>query len=115
VGHISKSPGTWIRRSARAPAPVSTRWSRPRRVNGVAPLAYFEHLYEHLPLANTVAELEALLPWNVKPLLKSGRPLHDLTLHPSASRLAQTFCVYKHVLPGSLTEDRSLATALIPL
>jgi len=32
------------------------------RANGVAPLAYFEHLYEHLPLANTAADLKALLP-----------------------------------------------------
>jgi hypothetical protein len=42
------------------------------RANGVAPLAYFEHLYEHLPLATTAAELEALLPWNVKALLKAA-------------------------------------------
>jgi hypothetical protein len=40
--------------------------------NGVAPLAYFEHLYEHLSLATTAAELEALLPWNVKTLLKAA-------------------------------------------
>lgn len=42
------------------------------RANGVAPLTYFEHLYEHLPLATTAAELEALLPWNVKALLKAA-------------------------------------------
>jgi hypothetical protein len=28
-------------------------------------------IYEHLPRAVTVADLEALLPWNVKPLLKA--------------------------------------------
>jgi transposase len=42
------------------------------RVNGIEPLAYLTHLYEKLPLATTVAELEALLPWNVKPLLKAA-------------------------------------------
>jgi transposase len=43
------------------------------RANGVAPLAYFEHLYDHLPLANTVTDLKALLPWNVKSLLNATR------------------------------------------
>jgi hypothetical protein len=43
------------------------------QANGVAPLAYFEHLYEHLPLATTAAELEALLPWNVKAPLKERK------------------------------------------
>jgi hypothetical protein len=38
------------------------------RANGVEPLT---HLYEMLPLATTAADLEALLPWNVKPLLKA--------------------------------------------
>jgi len=39
------------------------------RANGINALAYFTYLYEHLPLATTAVELEALLPWNVKPLL----------------------------------------------
>ena len=42
------------------------------RANGVNALAYFTHLYEHLPLASTAIDLEALLPWNVKPLLKAA-------------------------------------------
>jgi transposase len=42
------------------------------RANGVNALAYFTYLYENLPRATTVAELEALLPWNAKPLLKSA-------------------------------------------
>lgn len=42
------------------------------RANGINALAYFTHLYEHLPLATTVTDLEALLPWNVKPLLKAA-------------------------------------------
>jgi transposase len=40
------------------------------RSNGVAPLAYFTHLYEHLPYATTAVDLEALLPWNLKTPLK---------------------------------------------
>lgn len=42
------------------------------RANGVNALAYFTYLYENLPRATTAAELEALLPWNVKPLLKAA-------------------------------------------
>jgi len=30
------------------------------------------HVYEQLPRATTLAELEALLPWNEKPLLKAA-------------------------------------------
>ena len=40
------------------------------RANGIEPHAYFDYLYTHLPEATTVEQLEALLPWNVKPLLK---------------------------------------------
>ena len=39
------------------------------RANGINALAYFTYLYERLPHATTAADLEALLPWNVKPLL----------------------------------------------
>jgi transposase len=42
------------------------------RANGINALAYFTYLYENLPRATTAAELEALLPWNVKPLLKAA-------------------------------------------
>jgi hypothetical protein len=35
--------------------------------------AYLTYLYEHLPRAATVADLEALLPWNAKPLLMAAR------------------------------------------
>lgn len=42
------------------------------RANGINTLAYLTHLYEQLPLASTAADLEALLPWNVKPLLKAA-------------------------------------------
>jgi hypothetical protein len=41
------------------------------RVNGLEPLAYLRYLLEELPKASTTAALEALLPWNVKPLLQA--------------------------------------------
>lgn len=42
------------------------------RVNGLEPYAYLLHLFEDLPKAHSVEALEALLPWNVKPILKTG-------------------------------------------
>jgi hypothetical protein len=39
------------------------------RANGINPHAYLTFLFEQLPRATTLAELEALLPWNVKLLL----------------------------------------------
>ncbi|HSY08993.1 MAG TPA: transposase [Steroidobacteraceae bacterium] len=40
------------------------------RANRINAHAYFTHLYEHLFLVTSVTDLEALLPWNVKALLK---------------------------------------------
>ena len=40
------------------------------KANGLEPLAYLTYLYTHLPSATTLEHIEALLPWNVKPLLK---------------------------------------------
>lgn len=40
------------------------------RANGVEPYAYLCYLFEHLPMATTIEALEALLPWNVKPILE---------------------------------------------
>lgn len=40
------------------------------RANEVEPFAYLSYLFERLPAATTVQEIEALLPWNVKPLLQ---------------------------------------------
>jgi len=42
------------------------------RANGINPHAYSTFLFEQLPRATTLAELEALLPWNVKLLLKAA-------------------------------------------
>jgi transposase len=43
------------------------------RVNGLEPYAYLLHLLEQLPTASTADALEALLPWNVKPVLQARR------------------------------------------
>jgi transposase len=43
------------------------------RVNGLEPYAYLLHLLEELPKATTAEALEALLPWNVKPVLRAHR------------------------------------------
>lgn len=42
------------------------------KANGLEPLAYLTHLYTNLAGATTLAQIEALLPWNVKPLLKQS-------------------------------------------
>lgn len=47
------------------------------RANGLEPFAYLQHVFERLPAATTVAEVEALLPWNVK------RPGHDSPKPPA--------------------------------
>jgi transposase len=41
------------------------------RVNGLEPYAYLRHLFEELPEASTAEALETLLPWNVKPALRT--------------------------------------------
>jgi transposase len=43
------------------------------RVNGLEPHAYLLYLFEELPKASTAEALEALLPWNVKALLRTHR------------------------------------------
>jgi transposase len=40
------------------------------QANGVEPYAYLRQVFERLPSARTVEDLEALLPWNVKAELK---------------------------------------------
>jgi transposase len=37
------------------------------RANDVEPYAYLHYLFEHLPAADTVEQIEAMLPWNVTP------------------------------------------------
>jgi transposase len=43
------------------------------RANGVEPCEYLSEVFEHLPLATTVEAIEALLPWNLKPILDTRR------------------------------------------
>ena len=43
------------------------------RVNDIEPYAYLNHLFEHLPAASTVEQIEALLPWNVKAMLEEQK------------------------------------------
>lgn len=43
------------------------------RANDVEPYAYLNYLFEHLPSACTVEQIETLLPWNVKPVLNEQK------------------------------------------
>jgi hypothetical protein len=43
------------------------------RENEVDRFEYLSYVFEHLPMATTVEALEALLPWNVKPILEERR------------------------------------------
>lgn len=45
------------------------------RANDLEPYAYLNYLFEHLPAASTVEQIEALLPWNVKPVLDEQKKL----------------------------------------
>jgi transposase len=54
------------------------------RANDVEPYAYLNYLFEHLPAASTVAQVEALLPWNVKALLDEQKKSQQRQ-HPSAA------------------------------
>lgn len=43
------------------------------RANGVEPFEYLSEVFEQLPTATTVEAIEALLPWNLKPILDTRR------------------------------------------
>ena len=43
------------------------------KANGLEPYAYLRHLFEKLPQAITLADVEALLPWNVAKATASRR------------------------------------------
>jgi len=45
------------------------------RDNGLEPYLYLRHLFEHLPQASTVEDLEVLLPWNVAAAIPLRAPL----------------------------------------
>src|ERR1700753_1260617 len=43
------------------------------RANGVEPFEYLSEVFEQLPAATTVEAIEALLPWNLKPILDARK------------------------------------------
>ncbi|MGH8746649.1 MAG: IS66 family transposase [Burkholderiales bacterium] len=45
------------------------------RANDVEPYAYLNYVFEYLPAASTVEQIEALLPWNVTPVLDQQKKL----------------------------------------
>jgi transposase len=59
------------------------------RANDVEPYAYLHYLFEYLPAASTVEQIEALLPWNVTPaqLAEHQQEQHQL-LHATARSTA---------------------------
>jgi len=54
------------------------------RANEIEPYAYLNYLFEHLPAASTVEQIEALLPWNLKALLEEQKKSQQRH-HPSAA------------------------------
>jgi transposase len=54
------------------------------RANEIDPYAYLNYLFEHLPAASTVEQIEALLPWNLKALLDEQKK-SPKRQHPSAA------------------------------
>ena len=55
------------------------------RANDVEPYAYMNYLFDHLPAASTVEQIEALLPWNVKAALEEQRNKKPQPLQPSVA------------------------------
>ena len=55
------------------------------RANEIEPYAYLNYLFENLPAASTVAQVEALLPWNVKSLLGEQKKKSQEPSQPSAA------------------------------
>lgn len=55
------------------------------RANDVEPYAYLNYLFEHLPAASTVAQVEALLPWNIKTVLDEQKKKTPERSQPSAA------------------------------
>jgi transposase len=55
------------------------------RANEIEPYAYLNYLFEHLPAASTVEQVEALLPWNVKAVLGAQKKKSQERSQPSAA------------------------------
>jgi transposase len=54
------------------------------RANDVEPYAYLNYLFEHLPAASSVEQIEALLPWNLKAMLDEQKKSPEAVLPPAA-------------------------------
>jgi transposase len=54
------------------------------QANGVQPYDYLHHLFEFLPAATTVEEIEAMLPWNLKPILEERSKQREAALRAQA-------------------------------
>jgi len=48
------------------------------KANGLEPYAYLRHVFTELPKATTLAEIEALLPWNVELTSSLGAATHGV-------------------------------------
>jgi transposase len=55
------------------------------RANEVEPYAYLNYLFEQLPAATTVEQIEALLPWNLKAVLDEQKKTSQVRSEPSAA------------------------------
>jgi hypothetical protein len=55
------------------------------RANDVDRFEYFSYIFEQLPMATTMEALEALLPWNVKPILEERRKPREEALRSAAA------------------------------
>jgi transposase len=55
------------------------------RANDVEPFAYLSYLFERLPMVTTVEAVEALLPWNVKPILEERRKRQEAARQSTAA------------------------------
>jgi transposase len=55
------------------------------RANDIEPYAYLKYVFEHLPAASTVEQVEELLPWNLKSTLDNQNKESTEPAHPSAA------------------------------
>jgi transposase len=55
------------------------------RANDVEPYAYLNYVFEHLPAASTVEQIEELLPWNLKAKFDNQNKESSEPAHPSAA------------------------------
>lgn len=56
--------------------------TRHREINDIEPYAYLNYLFEHLPMANTVEQVEALLPWSLKAMRDEQKKISSVRNPP---------------------------------